>query len=83
MPNVCCEQEQVLLSFMFSMCVLCFEQKSFTVHPSPRSIVTRLVRCGDGVWVCGRRDSTLRLFNAVTREHVQVSCQKILSSYRV
>eukprot|EP00117_Sycon_ciliatum_P032951 scpid11410/ scgid25451/ C-Jun-amino-terminal kinase-interacting protein 3; JNK MAP kinase scaffold protein 3; JNK/SAPK-associated protein 1; Mitogen-activated protein kinase 8-interacting protein 3; Sunday driver 2 len=45
--------------------------KTFVVHPSNRAIVQRLVRSDDGVWVCVRRDSTLRLFNAITMEHVQ------------
>lgn len=46
-------------------------QKSFDAHPRRESQVRQLAWIGDGVWVSIRLDSTLRLYHAVTHQHLQ------------
>lgn len=48
-----------------------FVQKSFDAHPRKESQVRQLSCIGDGVWVSIRLDSTLRLYNAHTYNHLQ------------
>ncbi|XP_028409298.1 JNK-interacting protein 3-like isoform X2 [Dendronephthya gigantea] len=45
--------------------------KSFDAHPRRESQVRQLSCIGDGVWVSIRLDSTLRLYNAHTYNHLQ------------
>ncbi|XP_067949337.1 C-Jun-amino-terminal kinase-interacting protein 4-like isoform X1 [Watersipora subatra] len=45
--------------------------KSFEAHPEKDCQVRLMAWCGDGVWVAIRNDTTLRLFNAHTLEHLQ------------
>ena len=49
------------------MCV----EASFDAHPRRESQVRQMAWVGDGVWVSIRLDSTLRLYNAHTYEHLQ------------
>ncbi|KAL2100858.1 hypothetical protein ACEWY4_002619 [Coilia grayii] len=46
-------------------------EKSFDAHPRRESQVRQLAWIGDGVWVSIRLDSTLRLYHAVTHQHLQ------------
>uniref|UniRef100_A0A8C9T8C4 C-Jun-amino-terminal kinase-interacting protein 4 n=1 Tax=Scleropages formosus TaxID=113540 RepID=A0A8C9T8C4_SCLFO len=46
-------------------------EKSFDVHPRKESQVRQLAWVGDGVWVSIRLDSTLRLYHALTHQHLQ------------
>ncbi|XP_061087479.1 C-Jun-amino-terminal kinase-interacting protein 3-like isoform X12 [Conger conger] len=46
-------------------------EKSFDAHPRRESQVRQLAWIGDGVWVSIRLDSTLRLFHALTHQHLQ------------
>lgn len=46
-------------------------QKSFDAHPRRESQVRQLAWIGDGVWVSIRLDSTLRLYHALTHQHLQ------------
>ncbi|XP_069037212.1 C-Jun-amino-terminal kinase-interacting protein 3 isoform X15 [Lepisosteus oculatus] len=46
-------------------------EKSFDAHPRKESQVRQLAWIGDGVWVSIRLDSTLRLFHALTHQHLQ------------
>lgn len=46
-------------------------QKSFDAHPRKESQVRQLAWIGDGVWVSIRLDSTLRLYHALTHQHLQ------------
>ncbi|RXN12807.1 C-Jun-amino-terminal kinase-interacting 3-like isoform X7 [Labeo rohita] len=51
---------------------LCTEfGKSFDAHPRKESQVRQLAWIGDGVWVSIRLDSTLRLYHALTHQHLQ------------
>ncbi|KAI2666402.1 C-Jun-amino-terminal kinase-interacting protein 3 [Labeo rohita] len=45
--------------------------KSFDAHPRKESQVRQLAWIGDGVWVSIRLDSTLRLYHALTHQHLQ------------
>ena len=47
------------------------EQKVLDAHPRKESQVRQLAWLGDGVWVSIRLDSTLRLFHALTHQHLQ------------
>uniref|UniRef100_A0AAZ3Q390 C-Jun-amino-terminal kinase-interacting protein 3 n=1 Tax=Oncorhynchus tshawytscha TaxID=74940 RepID=A0AAZ3Q390_ONCTS len=46
-------------------------EKSFDAHPRRESQVRQLAWIGDGVWVSIRLDSTLRLYHALTHQHLQ------------
>ncbi|XP_059410124.1 C-Jun-amino-terminal kinase-interacting protein 3-like isoform X8 [Carassius carassius] len=46
-------------------------EKSFDAHPRKESQVRQLAWIGDGVWVSIRLDSTLRLYHALTHQHLQ------------
>nr|XP_023654277.1 C-Jun-amino-terminal kinase-interacting protein 3-like isoform X2 [Paramormyrops kingsleyae] len=46
-------------------------EKSFEAHPRRESQVRQLAWIGDGVWVSIRLDSTLRLYHALTHQHLQ------------
>ncbi|XP_029109712.1 C-Jun-amino-terminal kinase-interacting protein 3-like isoform X3 [Scleropages formosus] len=46
-------------------------EKSFDAHPRRESQVRQLAWVGDGVWVSIRLDSTLRLYHALTHQHLQ------------
>lgn len=46
-------------------------EKTFDAHPRRESQVRQLAWIGDGVWVSIRLDSTLRLYNAHTYNHLQ------------
>ncbi|CAG0887550.1 unnamed protein product [Cyprideis torosa] len=46
-------------------------EHTFDAHPRRESQVRQLAWIGDGVWVSIRLDSTLRLFHAHTRQHLQ------------
>ncbi|CAL8275115.1 unnamed protein product [Lota lota] len=46
-------------------------EKSFDAHPRRESQVRQLAWLGDGVWVSIRLDSTLRLYHALTHQHLQ------------
>ena len=46
-------------------------EATFDAHPRKESQVRQLAWVGDGVWVSIRLDSTLRLYHAHTREHLQ------------
>ncbi|KAJ8250974.1 hypothetical protein GJAV_G00215750 [Gymnothorax javanicus] len=46
-------------------------EKSFDAHPRKESQVRQLAWVGDGVWVSIRLDSTLRLYHALTHQHLQ------------
>ncbi|CAB1349402.1 unnamed protein product [Coregonus sp. 'balchen'] len=46
-------------------------RKSFDAHPRRESQVRQLAWIGDGVWVSIRLDSTLRLYHALTHQHLQ------------
>ncbi|XP_041942641.1 C-Jun-amino-terminal kinase-interacting protein 3 isoform X6 [Alosa sapidissima] len=46
-------------------------EKSFDAHPRRESQVRQLAWIGDGVWVSIRLDSTLRLYHAITHQHLQ------------
>ncbi|KAI5730687.1 hypothetical protein M8J76_016427 [Diaphorina citri] len=45
--------------------------KSFDAHPRRESQVRQMTWAGDGVWVSIRLDSTLRMYNAHTYQHLQ------------
>uniref|UniRef100_A0A8D8Y727 JNK-interacting protein 3 n=1 Tax=Cacopsylla melanoneura TaxID=428564 RepID=A0A8D8Y727_9HEMI len=45
--------------------------KSFDAHPRKESQVRQMTWAGDGVWVSIRLDSTLRMYNAHTYQHLQ------------
>ncbi|CAL8270546.1 unnamed protein product [Lota lota] len=46
-------------------------EKFFDAHPRKESQVRQLAWLGDGIWVSIRLDSTLRLFHALTFQHLQ------------
>ncbi|XP_031423004.1 C-Jun-amino-terminal kinase-interacting protein 3 isoform X11 [Clupea harengus] len=46
-------------------------EESFDAHPRRESQVRQLAWIGDGVWVSIRLDSTLRLYHAITHQHLQ------------
>ncbi|XP_059928526.1 C-Jun-amino-terminal kinase-interacting protein 4-like isoform X2 [Gadus macrocephalus] len=46
-------------------------EKVLDAHPRKESQVRQLAWLGDGVWVSIRLDSTLRLFHALTHQHLQ------------
>ncbi|XP_026675692.1 C-Jun-amino-terminal kinase-interacting protein 3-like [Diaphorina citri] len=48
-----------------------FYIKSFDAHPRRESQVRQMTWAGDGVWVSIRLDSTLRMYNAHTYQHLQ------------
>ncbi|XP_054711876.1 C-Jun-amino-terminal kinase-interacting protein 4-like isoform X2 [Uloborus diversus] len=45
--------------------------QTFDAHPRKESQVRQMAWIGDGVWVTIRLDSTLRLYHAYTRQHLQ------------
>lgn len=45
--------------------------ESFDAHPRKESQVRQMAWIGDGVWITIRLDSTLRLYHAHTRQHLQ------------
>lgn len=45
--------------------------QTFDAHPRKESQVRQMAWIGDGVWVTIRLDSTLRLYHAHTRQHLQ------------
>lgn len=49
---------------------LCVES-AFVAHPRKDSQVRNMVWVGDGVWLSVRLDSTIRLYNAHTYQHLQ------------
>lgn len=46
-------------------------ETTFDAHPRKESQVRQMAWVGDGVWVSIRLDSTLRLYHAITHEHLQ------------
>ncbi|GBM76429.1 C-Jun-amino-terminal kinase-interacting protein 4 [Araneus ventricosus] len=50
-----------------TLCVI----ESFDAHPRKESQVRQMAWIGDGVWITIRLDSTLRLYHAHTRQHLQ------------
>merc|ERR1712029_280737 len=46
-------------------------ESTFDAHPRKESQVRQMAWIGDGVWVSIRLDSTLRLYHAHTRQHLQ------------
>ena len=56
---------------IFFVINILFFQKTFDAHPRRESQVRQLAWIGDGVWVSIRLDSTLRLYNAHTYNHLQ------------
>lgn len=49
------------------------ETKTIVAHPRNESRVRLISKFGAGVWVSIRLDSTLRLYNAKTGQHLQVA----------
>jgi hypothetical protein len=56
--------------FILDPCTLHIET-SFEAHPRKESQIRQMACLGDGVWISIRLDSSLRLFHAITHQHLQ------------
>ena len=52
-------------------CVLSYTQGTVEMSNKPEVFVSRMVCCGEGVWVSFRGSSTLELFHTVTKVSLQ------------